>query len=233
MNQRTKTYLGLGAVFCLSFFAAKTLPIDEIFKGVAATPAVAALLGVIYQIFRNQASFEKSKYLLRRQQVFSFAGTSHMAKIAFDRHVEFCEKYMEEVHLTVSTFFRDGPTNKAMDHAATFDEIRRRYSAWIPKETALQLEPFENAVRKIGALHHLVEELVRQDTKGRNSAITEMYETFKQVMQLKGVEPTADSEEVAIEEVKQRVRSVLGIDELTQMRKLLMREALAFLKDDA
>ncbi len=233
MNQTTKTYLGLGVVVALSFLTAKALPTTEILKGIAATPGVAALIAAVYQLLRDQASFERSRYLQRQQQVFNFASTSHMANVAFDKHVEFCEKYMEEVHSTVTTFFQHGPTSKAMDHAENFLEIKKRYSAWLPKEISLRLEPFEKAVRQIGASHHLVEALGAQDEDGRRKAIDEMYGTFKQVMQLKGYKYSPEQKEVAIEEVKERVRSILGIEELTEMRKLLMGEALAFLKTDA
>jgi hypothetical protein len=235
MNQTKKTYLGLGVVFVLSFLTARVLPTTELLKGIAATPGVAALIAVVYQLLRDQAAFERSRYLQRQQQVFNFASTSHMANVAFDKHVEFCEKYMEEVHSTITTFFRDGPTAKALNHAANFLEIRRRYSAWLPKEISLGLEPFEKAVGQIGASHHLVEALSaqQQDNAGRRQALDEMYATFKQVMQLKGSELLPEHKEVAIEEVKEKVRSIVGIDELTEMRKRLMAEALSFLKTDA
>ena len=233
MKQSYKTYAGLVIVFSLSFALAVFLPIDKIFKGIASTPAIVALIGVIYQIFRDQSAFEKEKYLQRKQQIFNLGATSHMANIAFDKHAEFCERYMSEIHVTVSTLFVNGPTEKVMEHVAKLVNIQKEYSAWVPKDIAIKLDPFERALNEIAANSHLVEVLRGEDQKGRNNAVHKMYDIFKQVLNVEHKEITEENKDIAVEEVKQKIRSILGIDELTEMRKMLIQEAISFLKNRA
>jgi hypothetical protein len=40
----------------------------------------------------------------------------------------------------------------------------------------------------------------------------------------------AEHREVAAEEQKERIRAILGIEELTKMRRMLVKEALSFLE---
>lgn len=74
-----------------------------------------------------------------------------MANVTFDKHIEFCEMYMEEVHKTVSTLFRDGPTEVALSHAGRFNDLRQDYAAWITNDINEQLFPFEQALRELGS----------------------------------------------------------------------------------
>lgn len=120
MKQTIRTYIGLSIVFALSVVITLLLPVEEVFKGITALPAVGTMIGAVYQIFRDQASFERNKKLQHQQQIFNLATTSHMANMVFDKHVEFCEKYMMEVHETVRTLFREGPTKEASTHVAKF-----------------------------------------------------------------------------------------------------------------
>jgi len=66
-------------VFIASFGCAYLLPINQVFKSIATTPAIAALVAVIYQILKDQAAFERQDYLQRQQQIFNLGATSHMA----------------------------------------------------------------------------------------------------------------------------------------------------------
>lgn len=145
MKLSIKSYVVLALVFVSSALAALVLPVGDAFKGIIATPGVVALLGVIYQLIRDNAQFERNLFLQQDQQIFNLGMTSHMANVVFDKHVEFCEKYMMEVHETIGTLFREGPSETAMQHANNLFKIDREYSAWIPKQIALQLELFESA----------------------------------------------------------------------------------------
>ena len=95
-------YIGLAVVFFASFAAAYLLPIGQLLKTIMATPAAVALVAAVYQILKDQAEFERITFLQRQQQIFNLGATSHMANLAFDKHAEFCEKYMSEVHQIVT-----------------------------------------------------------------------------------------------------------------------------------
>jgi hypothetical protein len=189
------------------------------------------LVVALLQLVRDDAAFQKQQFLQRQQESFSLGTTSHMANLAFDKHVEFCEKYMAEVHGTVATLFREGPTKEALQHVWRFAELKREYTAWLPCDVILGLDPFESAVNRIGALSHLESGLRGSDQPGRVKAIHEMYNVFREVMQIDTKSPVEDQPAVAVEVVKERIRAVLGIEELTKLRRQLIRRALTTLGD--
>jgi len=130
MKTSWKIYLFLVVVFSFSVFI--TLLVSDVYKGLASIPATGSLIYALYQIFRDQSAFEKKKYLQQQQQIFNIGSTSHMANVVFDKHVEFVERYMEEVDRTVSSLLHDGPTREAIKLSDKLFHIKRRYAAWIP-----------------------------------------------------------------------------------------------------
>ncbi len=158
MEHTTRTYIGAAVVFVLSMAISYFAPLDEIFRGIAAMPAVGSITYVLYQLVRDQAQYEKQIEIQRKQQFFSLGVTSHMASVVFDKHVGFCEAYLEEVDATVATLLQEGPTTEAMNHADNFSKIRRRYATWITSEISSPLIKFEASVRALGATQNLAEQ---------------------------------------------------------------------------
>jgi hypothetical protein len=228
MKHRPSTYLVLLLVFLGSALIAAAVPAYSVLQAISAVPALGALFAALFQVFRDQAAFERQLLLQQQQQAFSLGAASHMASKAFDKHSEFCEKYMAEVHLTVDTLFREGPTQKALQHASNLVQLKSQYSAWLTKAILDGLVPFEAALRKIGASSYLVEALRGTGDPERPKAIKEMYEVLKEVMALgESKAPSADKAEVTIEAVEQRLRAILGIEQLTAIRQRLIEQALA------
>lgn len=230
MAKPIHVYLGLLLVFGLAVLAAWQIPASDWVKGMIATPGVGALFGVLMQIARDSAQFERQKYLQSDQQIFSLGANSHMANAAFDKHVEFCEAYMSEVHETVGTLFREGPTEKATECAQRLFALKREYAAWIPKAVALKLEPFEDALNKIGVDTHLVRVLGADDRDVRSQAIDRSYALFMNLMNLGKLKVTDPDhkEELAVENVKEEVRAILGINELTEIRNFIIQRSVAY-----
>ncbi len=159
MKHRPSVYLVLLLIFLGSALITTTVPAYGLLQAISAVPALGALFAALFQVFRDQAAFERQLVLQQQQLAFSLGAASHMASKAFDKHSEFCEKYMEEVHLTVQTLFREGPTQKALAHASNLVQLKSRYSTWLTKAILEGLVPFEAALRKIGASSYLVEAL--------------------------------------------------------------------------
>lgn len=229
-----KTYILLGIIFFLSLLAASLIQANDFIKGVIAMPAPMALLAALLQIFRDQAAFEKQKYLDDRKRIFDIGATSHMANTAFDRHIAFCEEYIQEVNNTVVTLFREGPCEAALNHSNNAQALRRKYAIWLTDDIDIALEPFESTVRKIGADAGLVKATIHDPQAGeeRQKAINEMYLKFKEVL---GINDSIKEvqEEHAVEAVKRRIREILGVEELTEIRKYLVSEAIEALKKDS
>ncbi|MBC8180016.1 hypothetical protein H8E88_02720 [candidate division KSB1 bacterium] len=224
-------YISLGIIFLISFGVSFFLPTGEVFKGIITIPGVLALIGALYQIFRDQANFDRQSYLVSQQQLFNLGASSHMANVAFDKHVEFCEKYMKEVHIVIQTLFSKGPTTEVLQNLQNFHEIKRQYSAWLPQDITLKLKSFEDAINKIGSLSHLVDAAKQNDHESTMKSFDEMYDILKKLLNLEK-QQNLDTD-FAVEQVKQKVRSILGIEELTQIRKLLINESITFLNKKA
>lgn len=228
MTQNKKTYIGLSFVFILSFSTALILPIDEIFKGIVTMPGVAALIYAVYQIFRDQSAYEKQLELQRKQHLFNLGVTSHMANVAFDKHVEFCEKYMSEVHSTTSTLFSEGPTEEAKNHASKLYQIRVKYSAWLSPDIENRLDEFERALLRLGAHTHLSDTTKDRDT--RIKAYSKAETLWEELLgNLIGDKPGKGSQ-LAIAEIQESLRKVIGIHELVSLRKWIIEESSKYHK---
>jgi len=154
---------------------------------------------------------------------FTVGAMSHMAAVAFDKHVEFCEEYSAAVHGALLTLLRRGPHEDVLPNAVRLVEIREKWSVWLSPEVETQLGKFESALRTIGANAWLLKEL-RAD-EDRTDAIKEAYGTFAAVMgweKWQGADVTRD---LAADRVFDGLRSVLGIGELTQLRAALVKRA--------
>ena len=89
---------------------------------------------------------------------FTVGATSHMADVAFDKHVEFCEDYVAEMQRALTTLFRRGPHQEALIHADSLSIIRERWTVWLTPEIETELGKFEGALRTIGSHTWLVKE---------------------------------------------------------------------------
>ncbi len=226
---KLSTYIILLIIFGLSLSAALYFPIDDIWRGISVTPAIGAMVAAIYQILRDHSSYLKSKELQQHTQDFTLGVTSHMAKVAFDKHVEFCEKYMEEVHKTIKTLWQEGPTEKAMVHSRKFQSLRMEYATWMTEKITAKLVIFEDKLFSIGSKTRLSE---RTKNGGVwEKAYKEADDAWDAVLgQLIDKEKSVD-ENVAIESVKEKIREILGVDELTELRGLLIQKAVEHVKN--
>lgn len=235
MKQNIKTYLCLAVLFIASFIAVVFLPISDFFKGVTSIPLVGTLIGALYQIFRDQAAHEKKLELQHRKQFFDLAVTSHMANTAFDKHVEFCESYMKKVHQTFQNLISEGPSRHALEHANELYALRVDYETWITDEIANQLDQFESALRHVGARAGYAEDTQYSPTESASSSkayieARDLWEKLLRELLKKEVESIGDP---TVEKTKAKIREILGIEELTMIRKWVISQAVKSIEADA
>jgi len=233
-----KLYISLGVVFLLSFLGAILLPMNEIFKGIFATPALLAMIGALFQLARDNAAHKSKLDLQRKHQIFNLGATSHMANVTFDKHVEFCEKYMEEVEKAIITLYREGTTKEALSHANNLYNLRREYSAWLNEDIGVQLSPFEDGLRKIGAWQGFIDNTFNspQYAEQRQERMSFVNQTFSKILGMEYIEPTDKYEEemnkyLSEEIVKKKIREILDIEDLVSLRKGLIKEACTYIKN--
>ena len=230
MKASTKFYLSLAGLFAASGVAYLLLPHGEVIQGLAAVPLVGSLVAALLQLLKDMAAHEKAIALQAADQRFALGASSHMANVAFDKHVEFCESYVQEVFSTLDTLFKEGPTNQALQHAFKLSEQRRKFALWVTPTIETHLQEFEKALRAIGADDWCLRNAGRIDN--RHEVVERLYKKFADVL---GVENMGASEwqgqpltpELAIYAVVQGLRHVLKVEELTNLREALVQASLA------
>ena len=226
MRLNWKAYAILVGVFVLSIGAFLLLPEGhDLLGGVIATPGVTALLAVLYQLMRDEADYEKRVEAQRREFQFTLGAASHMANAAFDKHAEFCEKYMKELHEAVRSLYREGDTPAALDHANKLYFLRQDYATWLTDRINVDLDEFESALRKLGADAQFIRTTTGHEGYAAQRAlrIDRNFELFGRIL---GVE-NGDSiqEKSMVEILRIRVRAILGVEELTKLREHLIKQA--------
>lgn len=226
MKLNWNAYAVLGTVFALSIGTYFLLPDgNDVIRGVIAAPGVTALLAALFQLMRDEADHEKRLEAQHREFQFTLGAASHIANAAFDKHAEFCEKYMKELHDTVRTLYREGETPTALDHANKLYTLRQDYAAWLTDQINVDLGEFESALRKLGANAHFI-----RSTRGHEGyaeqqtlRINSNFELFSRILGL----ATSDDiqEESLVEALKTKVRAILGVEELTKLRDHLIKQA--------
>lgn len=226
------TYASLVSIGIVSILVAFSVQRGS-FQTLVALPGVGALFGVIYQLLRDEAAHHRQLELQKSQQNFVIGAASHMANVAFDKHVEFCEKYMEELHAALLTLFREGPTRLGIDHSRKLLKLREEYAAWLTPDLMESLTPFERALRRIGAGEIYISNTAgsAENEERRSRMIEEVHKSLLEVLDIKSAGEV--SEDHAVETVKSAIRDILGIQELTAIRKALIVRAISAIERDA
>jgi hypothetical protein len=198
----------------------RLLQASGIWRDVAALPAVLSLVGALYQLTRDEAHHLKALAVQHDQQRFALGATSHMANVAFDKHVIFCEEYVHELNETVKSLYAEGPSPKALEHARKLFAVRLKYLVWLTPDIEVTLDKFDTALRKIGALAHSERQYAGHAIPRK--LLDEMHDVFADVL---GLEKTPGKEldaEVHTKAIIQHAREYLGVAELIGLRKRLL-----------
>jgi len=190
-----------------------------------ASSGVLTVLSALFQLMKDQASYEKELEVQQKQFQFTLGAASHMANTAFDMHVNFCEKYMDEVHAILHTLFREGDTAEVLGNAGNLHQLREDFAVWLTDEIDEKLGKFEQGIRKLGADAQFIETTrgVSRYSEQRSIKIDSNFKLFSDIF---GFDKDAEiHEDYAIESTKKKVREILGVEELTGLRTHLLKEA--------
>jgi len=209
-------YLVCIAVLTVSFIAAWLLPVSKVINDIAVLPGVAALMGMLYQAWRDSTVHERVLELQNKQQDFVLGTASHMAEVAYDKHVAFCEEYVARVLVGFDEMIKDGPTAETFNIGAELRSIRGKHSVWLTKEIEAKLIPVENALVEIGANESILERMTTGDE--RSEIVAKIYKIFGQLHGLNGTtveEGSIPTKDMIVEDL----RKILGINTLTTLRQ--------------
>jgi hypothetical protein len=196
---------------------------------VASLPAVAALFAALYQLARDRIAYDRAVQLEEARNFFTIGATSHMANVAFDKHVAFCQEYTDAVNQALHILLRRGPNEVALDEATKLLQVRVKWNVWLPPEIQTDLIKFEGAVRQIGSGAWLLRELGPHPD--REETVKKTYGTFAAVMGWGDWRGEPVTQEVAAEKIIAGLQTVLGIKELTRLRTTFVKRAIDDLGD--
>ncbi len=215
MEKNILTYAGYLLVLIISFLVASFLPAGDIIKGFALTPGAVSLFLFLNQLWRDERAQERKIELQNKQQDFILGTASHMAKVAYDKHVLFCEEYVDRLQKGLQEMYRDGASKNCINIGRELVNIRQKHSAWLTKKIESELRPIEAALIEIGAKEHLLDYQGVGDE--RSKTVERVYSLFGLIL---GHEKKENDEgsKIAIEEVVEIIREILGINALTELR---------------
>lgn len=210
-------YLVLVAVFACAALLTWILRSTGIWQDLAGTTGAVSLILAMYQLVRDEAAHIKRVALQHDQQHFDLGITSHMADVAFDRHVALCDEFVGELFTTLQCLM-DNPHNYevAKKKADTIGDIIRKHALWITPELQAQLEEFEGAVRNIASKTYIA---------GRRPSVESTQEVLDLLLDLidPGSAPgTPPKRELSYRKIIDHARRVLGVKELTELRRTLL-----------
>jgi hypothetical protein len=225
MKINWKTYGRITAVFCVScvlFALMVFLPIADMIKNAMSVPAAAALIAALYQILMDESRFIKEKSMKEEERLHVLSVSSHMAIVAFDKHTEFSEKYLEVMRNGLMELSAKGPCKEALEIAEKLKKTRLDYAAWITKDTRETLFPFEQALTMIGFNQGCARDMSAGDEK--RAMLQKALNLFMQVMEYKE-DKDIQKRGIGVSEVVENIQNLLGINELTRLRKQVIKEA--------
>lgn len=220
-----KIYIVLSAIFAASFISLLLWPQIEAIKTFAAIPLVGSLVLALFQILRDQVAHAHNLIAIDRQNNFALGVSSHMANLAFSRHVEFAEKYLIEVLETLKTLATEGPTSQALNHSFNLRRLREEYALWLTAKIDEELGEFERVVTNIGSSAHYTQVAPNGDQFITHQ--NRQYKLYAQFMDFGEWDGEALTDELAYRKLIDKLREILGTRELTEMRAHLLSDSIS------
>lgn len=222
MIRSWKAYLGIVAVGIVSFLVVFFGPDKNYIQEFAAIPLVGALVAALFVLLRDHAAYERELALQDKKNSFVIGASSHMANVAFDKHVEFAEAYISEAQETLRTLFVEGPCEQALEHATSLYGVQKQYRAWLTTDIEETLDEFESRLRRLGAAAKFEKNATSAQQVKR---LDEMYEEFAGLINMDEWEGKEVTDENAVMTLIGWIRTVLGTEELTKLRGEIISRA--------
>lgn len=93
-----------------------------------------------------------------RQNIFLIGATSHMATIAFDKHIGFCEEYLEATTQALTSLRPTGSPQQEPLDVSRFLGVRQKWALWLTDGIEARLDTFESTIEAIAGGVPLVDD---------------------------------------------------------------------------
>ncbi len=202
-------------LLCASFLLAINIPLSNLIKTIVAIPGIIILFSFLLDII-----LEKTKHfyeIVRQEGLNDFAlGTgSHMAMVAYDKHVQFCEEYINEIEKTFDELTRNGTSIQTGLMVVPLVKIRRKYTAWLTSKLEKELIEYERILIHIGNSH------LKKEFASEHLDIEKYAKSIDEDL----ISLLGNSEKSIRETSIEHIREILEIDALAEIRSIITREA--------
>lgn len=174
---------------------------------------------------------ERAALTQQLEHAFAIGSSSHMANVAFDKHVKFCEEYAEELRNTLASLLDFNRHREAYEQAKKLTDLRRQQALWLTPQMEEPLEKIERALRWIGGGHMIADD-PKMPEAHRDEVREKVSKLFIEVLGVDSLGPPPDGEELdddlAISNVVRGLGRVLGVDDLTRLRQKILSNAATF-----
>lgn len=212
----------LGIDLAVVYFVA-TVPVV---RGVLALPIPALLIAATVKLLRDEIEHSRRVELQDRQAIYDLSVASHMADVAFDKHVAFCEQYLSVTREGINKLFQEGPSRNALSISYDLHSIRNKFQEWLSDDTHKQLIKFERKLDAIGITAMKLN--TEQDEERRQQLSQQLIHTFAAVTTIEEEEAhPMEPDLVAAGAVLRHLRGVLGTEQLIKLRQFMLDKAAA------
>jgi hypothetical protein len=212
-------YLALmGIGLCLFLIS-----LPELIRYFGSVPFLLGATGAIYSVSRDEAERTFKLDLQRAEHTFTVAATSHMAIVLFDKHVDFCEKYIAKFNQLVDAMIADGYSVKGLPFILEMRGVRREYLLWLDESMTSKLERFESAVVGMTVSNNTHHEILRtrELEEGEEAFLDHAFNTLVKLLGLSDeLEPDKES---SYHKVISHLQGILMVSELTELRRRLVK----------
>lgn len=159
------------------------------------------------------------------KQAFDSA-RSHMAVVAFDRYVQFCEEYTDLFRETLRGLVQTGPHENALNYSADLSRLRTRWALWVTADVNALLEKFERVLRQMGSDAHMSDPELAASVPNRAELINRMYKTFSDLFELGNWNGEEANKDLAVATMMSLLKETLGVEQFGTLRQLTLNSAL-------
>lgn len=184
--------------------------------------------GAALFIAQRNREADQRKDAVRR--AFDSAG-SHIAKVTFDRYVEFCETYVLLWSDALADLIREGPTATATQHAHKIIRHRQQWILWVPPDVDTTLMAYEKGLLDVGVNSRLFETAKTGNEADIQSFVSTMYLRFAELTGLREWDGKKLDDDTRIEWMMKMLRQTLGTDSYNKLRNITMRMAIKDLEE--
>ena len=216
-----KVYSVLAGAMVVSFVAA-WMATTQLLSEILSIPGVAAMVFALFQLVRDQAGHERALDLQEKQQLFNLGVTSHMANIAFDKHVQFAEQYISTMQKGLEELFTTGPPGESLRFSQKLVDVRLSFRVWITEDIEARVMPYEAALRKMGATNIALEGV--PSGPERKELVNRIYQAFSAVA---GIEHEGQvDEDLAPRKIMNHLQDLLEVRQLSRLRRAVVQAAI-------